>query len=138
MADPQVTLPPDPESVSANRGRERFLVRVGGVCVLVAIVSIWLSSVLQSWELLSLLMVIFGVSCLGFAGFAVLAILWRRACGWRGHSFRETDVFPGGGVSVYECRHCGEHRFVTHETAPTPNQAVPPIAPMRTADPGSR
>src|SRR2546430_5527922 len=109
MAKPQVTLPPDAESTSANRHRERFLLRVGGFLMLLAVLSICLYYLLQSWELLSLLMAIFGVSCLGLAGFAVLAIVWRRACGWRGHSFRETDVFPGGAVTVYECRHCGEH-----------------------------
>jgi hypothetical protein len=98
MAKPQVTLPPDAESTSANRRRERFLLRVGGFVMLVALVSICLSYLLRSWEMPSLLMGIFGVSCLGLAGFAVLAIVWRRACGWRGHSFRETDVFPGGAL----------------------------------------
>ena len=110
-----IDLPPDEESIAANRRRERLLLQVAACLALVALASIALYALFASSQLLSLLTAIFGVTCLGLAGFVIVAILWRRGCALRGHSFCETDIFPDGSVTVYQCRHCGEHRYVPRE-----------------------
>lgn len=116
MVEP-VELPPDAESIAANRRRERLLLWVAACLGLLALALSALYNLFASSQLLSLLIAIFGATCLGLAAFCILAILWRRVCAWRGHSFCETDVFPGGRITVYQCRHCGEHRYVSREVA---------------------
>jgi hypothetical protein len=115
MVEPVLNLPPDAESISANRRRERFLLWVVASLTLLALASSALYHLFASSELLSLLIAIFCAACLGLAAFSIVAILWRRVCAWRGHSFRQTDVFPDGSVTVYHCRHCGEPRYVPRE-----------------------
>jgi len=90
---------------------------IAGGLFLLAIVCFGLYRLIQFSQSLSLLLAIAAAAFVGCASFALLAILWRRVCGRRGHAFREVDVFPGGRTKVYECRHCGEHRYVRHEVA---------------------
>lgn len=113
MTEPALRLPPDAEAVRANRHRERLLVRVSACLWFAGAVCFALYYLLQSHETLSLLVGIAAATFAGLGTFVVLAIVWRRACGWRGHAFREADVFPDGSVTVYECRHCGEYRYVS-------------------------
>lgn len=115
MVEPELNLPPDAESIAANRRRERLLLWVVACLALLALASSALHHLFASSQLLSLLIAIFGTACLGLAAFSICAILWRRVCASRGHSFRQTDVFPDGSISVYQCRHCGEQRYVTRE-----------------------
>jgi Na+/proline symporter len=129
MAIERLSLPPDVESISANHRRERFLVRVAAGLVLLALVSTTLYYLFQSSHLVTLFVAIGGATSLGLAAFVIVAVVWRRVCAARGHSFRETDVFPGGSVMVYQCRHCGERRYVDPEATPTSNQAMQRPAP---------
>jgi hypothetical protein len=115
MATQRLTLAPDAESISANRRRERFLVRVAAGLVLLALASTALYCLVQFSQVFALLVAICGATCLGLAGFVIVAMIWRRVCAARGHSFRETDLFPDGKVMVYQCHHCGEQRYVTRE-----------------------
>ena len=115
MVESKLNLPPDAESITANRRREHLLVWVIAGLALLALASSALYHLFAFSQFLSLLIAIFGATCLGLAAFSICAILWRRVCAWRGHSFRQTDVFPDGSITVYQCRHCGEQRFVTRE-----------------------
>lgn len=115
MVEPEPNLPPDAESITANRRREHLLLWVAACLALLALASGTLYHLFASFHLLSLLIAIFGATCLGLAAFLIFAILWRRVCATRGHSFRQTDVFRDGSIKVYQCRHCGEQRFVTRE-----------------------
>ena len=116
MVEPDVNLAPTAESITANRQRERFILWVAASLALLALGSSVLYQLFASSQLLSLLIAIFGATSLGLGAFCIFAILWRRGCAWRGHAFRQTDVFPGGSITVYQCRHCGEHRYVARET----------------------
>jgi Na+/proline symporter len=129
MATERLSLAPDAESISANHRRERFLVRVAACLVLLALVSTTLYYLFQASELARLLVAIGGATSLGLAAFVMVAVVWRRVCAARGHSFRETDVFPDGRVMVYQCRHCGEQRYVDPEATPTPKQTIERTAP---------
>jgi hypothetical protein len=118
MAAPRLSLAPDAESIAANRRRERLLVRGGASLILLALASTALACLFQPSQGFELLVAIFVVTCLGLAVFAFAAVAWRRICAGRGHSFNETDIFPDGSVMVYQCRHCGERRYVTRESTP--------------------
>ena len=121
MATQRLSLAPDAESISANRRRERLLVRLAACFVPLALASTALYYRFQSSTVFALLVAICGAACLGLAAFVIVAVVWRRVCAAGGHSFRETDVFPDGSVTVYQCRHCGEHRYIPREATPTPN-----------------
>jgi hypothetical protein len=124
MVEPELNLPPDEESITANRRRTCLLLRFAAFLALLAIASGALYYFFAFSQLLSLLVAIFGVTCLGLAAFSILAILWRRVCAWRGHVFCQIDVFPDGRITVYECRHCGEQRYVPVEPPEMPNHSV--------------
>jgi hypothetical protein len=91
MATERLSFVPDAESISANRRRERFLVRVATYLVLLAFALTALYYPFRSSQVLSLLVAICGATCVGLPGFVIAAIVWRRGCAARGHSFREID-----------------------------------------------
>jgi hypothetical protein len=115
VATKRFQIPAESESIAANLQRERLLLRVAGGLLLLAAVSFGFDWLLHLPHVLSLLLGIAAAAFAGSAAFALVAIAWRRVCGWRGHAFREIDVFPDGSTSVYECRHCGEHRYISRE-----------------------
>jgi hypothetical protein len=124
MTTQRPSLAPDAESLAANRRREHLLMRVAAFLGLLALASIALYYLFQSSEVFALLLAIGGATCLGLAVFVIVAVIWRRVCAARGHCLLQTDVFPDGSVTVYQCRHCGEHRYVTREATATPDQAM--------------
>ena len=104
----------DADPASATLSRERLMLKITRCLYFAASIFITLSFLLSSSRpLLSLFVAIVGAACFGVGSFNVLAVLWRRLCGRRGHDFRELDVFPDGSAFVYECRHCGERRFTS-------------------------
>jgi hypothetical protein len=113
----KLNIPPDAESIEDNKRRERLLFGVGVCLFVLAILFGWLWKAIESSsEIVAPFVAIFALFCFGLGAFTLLAITWRRVCGWCGHDFQEIEPLPDLRDHLYQCRHCRELRGIKRKS----------------------